>query len=146
MLLVEHEWLQPGDFTTLTRSVTPPNSSSRPKASASTKSSASSSSRRWSGRRQPDAGRAAARHQSRPGALPYREVRPRRHEVLGRRRCRLRPRFPDGQDRTRRRSNDPLGDAAHQQVRHAPRPCVPITIRSISCAPRIRRWNRPACR
>jgi two-component system NtrC family response regulator len=23
MLLVDHEWLQPGDFTTLTRSVTP---------------------------------------------------------------------------------------------------------------------------
>jgi two-component system NtrC family response regulator len=23
MLLVEHEWLQPGDFTTLTRSITP---------------------------------------------------------------------------------------------------------------------------
>src|SRR4029450_40351 len=31
MLLVEHEWLQPGDFTTLTRSITPPESHTHPR-------------------------------------------------------------------------------------------------------------------
>ena len=76
MLLIEGDWLEPEHFTTLTRTVNPTQFRLPPEGvnldEVERQLLAAGARAR---RRQPDAGRAAARHQSRSGALPHREVR-----------------------------------------------------------------------
>jgi two-component system response regulator AtoC len=104
MLLVEHEWLQPGDFTTLTRSITP----------AEFKLPAEGISLDEVERQLlVQALERAGGNQTQAGQL------------LGINRDQVRYRIENRQYRTRRRSHYSLGDAPHQQVRHAAAPVRP---------------------
>ena len=140
MLLIDRDWLEPDDFTTLTRSVVtaqfqlPPDGVNLDEVERQLVMQALE---RAGGNQTP--GRAAARDQSRSGPLPHREVRPQGHvgaihpSPVACSCRRRRRRFldlllgiavlgPDGQHRTCRRANHVLGDAAEQQVRHASPP------------------------